>query len=109
MSAGESEPGYFRLLPWTGEQGEPCYVLTDGHGQVSRVADTVERVQLGMAEELLGHAVELLADCKAENTELHFLAGLLTESLRDVKRIADSRTHRPSRVEPCAGHGGGHR
>ncbi|MER5357453.1 hypothetical protein [Streptomyces sp. NPDC002785] len=94
MSVEEREPGHFRLLPWTGEQGKPCYVLTDGSGHVSRVADTIEVVQLGMAEDLLGHAAALLADRTTGNVELHSLASRLTESLRDVKRIADSRAMR---------------
>jgi hypothetical protein len=50
-----------RLLPWAGEAGKPCYLVTDGTGRLSRLADTVEAVQLDMADELLGHADDLLA------------------------------------------------
>lgn len=82
----------WRLLPWTGEGGKPCYVLGDASsGTVSSVADNVESVQLGMADDLLGHAEDLLAEPRATATELRFLAGRLSESLRDVKRVADSR------------------
>ncbi|WP_251066515.1 hypothetical protein [Streptomyces sp. ISL-36] len=64
---------------------------TTGTGAVSRLADGIESVQLGMAGELLGHADDLLADRRVTSGELRYLAGRLTESLRDVKRIAESR------------------
>ncbi|MFD7865630.1 hypothetical protein [Streptomyces sp. NPDC059783] len=80
-----------RLLPWEGQDGKPCYVLGDGGGYVSRMADGVESVQLGMAGELLRHAADLLADRKVTEAELHFLACRLKESLTDVKRVAESR------------------
>ncbi|MFF0060970.1 hypothetical protein ACFYRC_05365 [Streptomyces sp. NPDC005279] len=49
-----------RLLPWTGPEGKPCYLFTDdGGGYVSKVADQIEFVQLGMGAELLGHAEAL--------------------------------------------------
>ncbi|WP_299527594.1 hypothetical protein [uncultured Streptomyces sp.] len=90
--------GHYRLLPWTGEEGKPCYVLTDGTGPVSRVADAFESVQLGMAEHLLDHADDLLdEDSGIGPVELHFLASRLTESLRLVKRIAESRSRRAMR------------
>ncbi|OXS36493.1 hypothetical protein [Streptomyces sp. XY006] len=84
-----SEAG--RLLPWTSPEGKPCYVVGDGSGYVSRLADEVEDVHLGMADALLGHAGELLAERRTTSTELRYLALRLTESLRDVKRVADSR------------------
>ncbi|WP_164992213.1 hypothetical protein [Streptomyces sp. L2] len=37
-----------RLLPWAGEGGKPCYLIGDGAGYLSRVADGVESVQLAM-------------------------------------------------------------
>lgn len=80
-----------RLLPWTGEGGKPCFLAGDGTGYVSRLADDIECVQLGMAGHLLGHADDLLADSRAGSGELRYLAGRLTESLRDVKRVAESR------------------
>ncbi|MEU9763245.1 hypothetical protein ACFYYY_24140 [Streptomyces sp. NPDC001834] len=55
------------------------------------MADGIESIQLGMAEDLLGHADALLADRRVTGSELHFLASRLTESLRDVKRVAESR------------------
>lgn len=83
-----------RLLPWTGEDGRPSYVLGDGTGYVSRMADAVECVQLDMADDLLGHAADLLGEPDATGAELHFLASRLTESLTAVKRVAESRGSR---------------
>ncbi|MFJ7126428.1 hypothetical protein [Streptomyces sp. NPDC098101] len=54
-----------RLLPWTGDGGKPCYLLGDGEGYVSRVADNIESVQLGMAADLLGHVEGLLSERSA--------------------------------------------
>ncbi|MFI9241951.1 hypothetical protein ACIGXF_05045 [Streptomyces sp. NPDC053086] len=82
-----------RLLPWSNLDGNPCYLLTDnaGTGYLSRVADKVEAVQLDMADDLLGHAADLLSDDKATAPQLRFLAARLVESLHDVHRIARSR------------------
>ncbi|MFI9149827.1 hypothetical protein [Streptomyces sp. NPDC053367] len=85
-----------RLLPWTGTEGKPCYLITDGTGYLSRVADTVECVQLGMAGELLEHAADLMADDKATNAQLRFMLARMREALTDVHRIAVSRGARPS-------------
>lgn len=94
MNGEQYESHTIRLLPWTGSQGKPCYVLGDGTGYVSRLADGIESVQLGMADDLLGHAADLLADRRMTSGELHFLASRLSESLRDVKRVAESREAR---------------
>ncbi|MER6380923.1 hypothetical protein [Streptomyces sp. NPDC001250] len=80
-----------RLLPWTGADGKPCYLMGDGTGYVSRLADQIESVQLGMAAGLLDHATELLAEQRLTGGELRFLAERLSESLTDVKRVAESR------------------
>ncbi|MCF4138449.1 hypothetical protein L1856_19645 [Streptomyces sp. Tue 6430] len=82
-----------RLLPWSNLDGNPCYLVTDdtGTGRLSRLADDVEAVQLDMADDLLGHAVDLLGDSKATAPQLRFLAARLAESLHDVHRIARSR------------------
>ncbi|MFJ9621708.1 hypothetical protein [Streptomyces sp. NPDC101181] len=96
-----------RLLPWTGIGGKPCYVVGDGSGRVSRMADEVESVQLDMADELLGHAADLLDDQGTTEQQLRFLAGRLTESLLQTVRIAESRgtwleESLPDRPEPRA-------
>ncbi|MBA2807203.1 hypothetical protein E0500_007055 [Streptomyces sp. KM273126] len=82
-----------RLLPWTGAGGKPCCLLTDdnGGGYLTRFADNIESVQLGMGNELLGQAQELISDPKVTPTELRYLSARLTESLRDVLRVAESR------------------
>ncbi|GGV56533.1 hypothetical protein GCM10010294_02330 [Streptomyces griseoloalbus] len=80
-----------RLLPWTGADGKPCYLVTDGTGYLSRRADTVEDTQLAMADELLGHAADLLADRRVTEDQLRFLLARMRESLTDVCRIAESR------------------
>jgi hypothetical protein len=87
-----------RLLPWSNRDGNPCYLITDGTGtsHLSRVADNVEAVQLGMAGDLIDHAADLLDDSKATAPQLRFLAARLTESLHDVHRIARSRGDRLS-------------
>jgi len=90
------EPDIMRLLPWSGPEGKPCYVVGDGTGYLSRVADHVESVQLGMADDLLGHAAAILADDTLGRNELHFLSSRLTESLCDVCRVARSRGARLS-------------
>jgi hypothetical protein len=88
-----------RLLPWTGTEGKPCYLITDGTGYLSRVADTIESVQLGMARDLLDHAAELLAEEKATNAQLRFMLARMREALTDVHRIAESRG---ARLAPAA-------
>lgn len=89
-----------RLLPWSTPEGKPCILVGTGTGFMSRMADNIESVQLGMAGDLLGHAADTLADPKATREELHFVAARLTESLRDVRRIADSRGDRLSAFDP---------
>lgn len=82
-----------RLLPWSNLDGNPCYLVTDdtGTGRLARLADDIEAVQLGMADDLLGHAVDLLGDTKATTPQLRYLAACLAEALHDVHRIARSR------------------
>jgi hypothetical protein len=85
------------LLPWSGAEGKPCYLITDDHGgPVSRLADATESIQLGMGTEILAHARELLPD--TPRGELRFLAERLTEALRDVLRVAESRGQRLNRL-----------
>ncbi|MFF2812413.1 hypothetical protein ACFVT2_35605 [Streptomyces sp. NPDC058000] len=80
-----------RLLPWVSPEGKTCFVLGDGEGFVSRMADRVEAVQLDMADELVAHADGMLGEPKLSERELRFLAGNLTCALRDVRRVAVSR------------------
>ncbi|MET7291828.1 hypothetical protein ABZS79_06680 [Streptomyces griseoloalbus] len=84
-----------RLLPWTGPDGKPCFLSTDdGGGYLSRLADNIESVQLGMASGLLDQALELLADAGTGPDDLRCLVKDLTGALRDTLRVATSRGHR---------------
>ena len=50
-----------RLLPWTGPEAKPCFLITDdGGGRVSRLADVTEAMQLDIHE--LAEATKLKAD-----------------------------------------------
>lgn len=80
-----------RLLPWTTPEGRPAYLVGDGTGYLSRVADNIESVQLGMAGDLLDHAADMLTDHTVTPAQLRFLLARMTESLTDVHRIAESR------------------
>ncbi|MGA5898088.1 hypothetical protein [Streptomyces venetus] len=86
-------PNELRLLPWSGPEGKPCYLSTDGGGYMSRLADNIEAVQLGTATELLEEASDTLVDQEAGPEDLRRLARELTEALRDVLRVATSRGH----------------
>ncbi|WP_251058384.1 MULTISPECIES: hypothetical protein [unclassified Streptomyces] len=84
-----------RLLPWSGPDDKPCYLSADDNaGYLSRIADNAEAVQLAWGNELLDHALELLADKEAEPDELRLLAADLAGALRDAVRVATSRGHR---------------
>ncbi|WP_326752871.1 hypothetical protein OIE73_13920 [Streptomyces hirsutus] len=91
--AAPATAGRPRLLPWSNLDGNPCYLVTDDTGtdRLARLADDIEAVQLGMADDLLGHAVDLLGDGKATAPQLRYLAACLAEALHDVHRIARSR------------------
>ncbi|GAB2952094.1 hypothetical protein GCM10027028_62990 [Streptomyces sundarbansensis] len=97
-----------RLLPWTTPEGNPCYLSTDGRGYLSTLADGIEEVQLGMGEELVEHAREVLAPPGARAlsaTEYRWLARRLSEALTDALRVAESRGQRiPAPQEGPAEH-----
>ncbi|TXC96731.1 hypothetical protein [Streptomyces sp. ISID311] len=84
-----------RLLPWSGADGQPCYVSADsGGGPVSRLADRLEELQLDTAAELLDHIEELLRAHRVSADELRFCVNRLVEALRDALRVAESRGRR---------------
>ncbi|MFC8585792.1 hypothetical protein ACFUGD_14760 [Streptomyces sp. NPDC057217] len=93
-----------RLLPWVGPGGKPCYLVGDGEGYASRLADTIESVQLGMAADLLGHVEDLLGDRSATPEQLRYVVARLAESLREVHRVARSRGARLVAVGARAEH-----
>ncbi|MGW5006624.1 hypothetical protein [Streptomyces parvulus] len=83
-----------RLLPWSGPDGKPCYLSTDDSGgYMSRLADNIEAVQLGMATDLLERAAGALGDQDADRDDLQLMLTEVTRALRDVVRVATSRGH----------------
>ncbi|MEU0073907.1 ATP-binding protein [Streptomyces sp. NPDC006332] len=93
------EASHVRLLPWTGAHGQPCLLVTDRGGVVSRLADQVEDVQLGLAERLLVRAREVVATPEQSGSELSKLAGQLIDALQDALLIAGYRSARRERAE----------
>ncbi|MEU3895938.1 hypothetical protein [Streptomyces sp. NPDC045251] len=83
-----------RLLPWSGPDGKPCYLSTDDSGgYMSRLADNIEAVQLGMATDLLERAAGVLSGQDAGRDDLRLMLTEVTRALRDVVRVATSRGH----------------
>ncbi|MFI1736742.1 hypothetical protein [Streptomyces sioyaensis] len=80
-----------RLLPWSSPDGKPCFLVGDGTGYVSRLADEVEEAQLDSAAELIEEAQRILAARAWTPGEIHLLALELTTALADVRRVAESR------------------
>ncbi|MEV5533841.1 hypothetical protein [Streptomyces prunicolor] len=81
-----------RLLPWVGPEGKPCYLSGDGSGgYLSRLADNMEAVQLGLAADLIKEARTILDSRKWTPGELHLLTVQLADALTDVHRVAESR------------------
>ncbi|MFE6816125.1 hypothetical protein [Streptomyces sp. NPDC057677] len=84
-----------RLLPWSGTDGKPCFLSTDDTGGLlSRLADNTEAAQLDISQELLEHAIVVVADANSNQAELRLLARDLTQALRDTLRVAVSRGQR---------------
>ncbi|UYM24856.1 hypothetical protein NQP46_20740 [Streptomyces albus] len=83
-----------RLLPWSGPDGKPCYLSTDDSGgYMSRLADNIEAVQLGLATDLLERAAGAIGDQDAYRDDLRLMLTEVTRALRDVVRVATSRGH----------------
>lgn len=80
-----------RLLPWSSPDGKPCFLVSDGSGYVSRVADAVEEEQLASAVDLIDEARCVLAARGWTSGELQLLTVELTEALVEVHRVAESR------------------
>ncbi|WP_428954609.1 hypothetical protein [Streptomyces sp. cg35] len=93
-------PNELRLLPWSGPDGQPCYLSTDNaDSYLSRLADNTEAIHLGMAAEVLDQAVELLAGEKATPNDLRLVAKDLAGALRTTLRVATSRGRRLSQPD----------
>ncbi|MFD7715435.1 hypothetical protein [Streptomyces sp. NPDC059814] len=87
-------PNELRLLPWSGPGDKPCYLSTDDpDGYMSRLADSVEAVQLDTASALLVDASEAAYNQETSLDEMRCLVKELTGALRDIFRVATSRGH----------------
>ncbi|AGK78577.1 MULTISPECIES: hypothetical protein [Streptomyces] len=94
-------PNELRLLPWSGPGDKPCYLSTDDpDGYMSRLADSIETIQLGTAEELLEEAWEALDNQDTSLEGMRSLVKELTGALRDVYRVATSRGHLRATSDP---------
>ncbi|MFB6568149.1 MULTISPECIES: hypothetical protein [Streptomyces] len=83
-----------RLLPWTRDDGAPCYLITDDPcSRMSLLADDVEEEMLAAAGKLLA-ATDPPPGPEAGRRELRGLVAGLRAALRDVRRIAVSRGER---------------
>lgn len=58
---------------------------------MSRLADNLESLQLGMAEDLLDHVATTMREDKPGETELAPMVRHLCQALRDALRVAESR------------------
>ncbi|MER5746265.1 hypothetical protein ABT097_23695 [Streptomyces sp. NPDC002225] len=92
MSTSERlAPSAARLLPWVRPDGGPCYLSTEAHGYVSRIADRMELVQLRTGADVLECAGPIIASAGSTVLELRFTAARLAECLTDALRVAESR------------------
>ncbi|MFD7468605.1 ATP-binding protein [Streptomyces tendae] len=89
-----------RILPCSDAHGRIALLLTDGDGPVSRLADGMEAVQLGLGERLLGRARETLKGQRPIAEELRLLADQLADALADALAIAEYRGARLRETEP---------
>ncbi|GHJ91063.1 hypothetical protein SNE510_05820 [Streptomyces sp. NE5-10] len=84
-----------RLLPWSGPDGKLCFLSTDNENSLlSRLADSTEAIQLGLADSLVTHALDVLKHEEVGPNELRDLSTELTLALQGVIRVAESRGQR---------------
>jgi hypothetical protein len=81
-----------RLLPWETDTGKPCFLSSgSGSSALTRLADEMETVQLGMGTDVLEAARKVLGDPMATYAEIRYAGVRLAECLRDALRVAESR------------------
>ncbi|MFJ6680623.1 hypothetical protein [Streptomyces werraensis] len=81
-----------RLLPWTSDEGKPCYLSAGSSGgMISRMADVMEAEQVRCGREVLAGSRLILEESGLGKVELRFIVNRLVECLSDVLRIAESR------------------
>ncbi|MEW1866361.1 hypothetical protein AB0399_39320 [Streptomyces sp. NPDC088194] len=85
-----------RLLPWLGVDGKPCFLDTDADGSsfLSRLADNLEAVQLGMSRDLLENVRKYTGERVPPESDLRAMVSHLCMALADVLRVAESRGER---------------
>ncbi|GGV87049.1 hypothetical protein GCM10015535_36020 [Streptomyces gelaticus] len=91
-----AERSVVRLLPWSGPEGKPAHLITNGTASMlSLLADKIENQQIEtatviveLARPMVGEEAKLTADV------LRWIAGRLIESLTDLLNIAESRAQR---------------
>ncbi|WP_328696107.1 hypothetical protein [Streptomyces sp. NBC_00342] len=94
-------PNELRLLPWSGPGDKPCYLSTDDpDGYMSRLADSIEAVQLDTAAKLVEEASEAFDNQDTSIDEMRCLVKELTGALRDILRVATSRGHLLATSDP---------
>ncbi|MEU3128398.1 hypothetical protein ABZ804_09480 [Streptomyces sp. NPDC047726] len=96
-----TSPNELRLLPWSGPEGKPCYLSTDDpDSYMSRLADSIEAIQLDTASELVEEASEAVDNQNTSLDEMRCLVKELTGALQDVYRVATSRSHLRATSDP---------
>jgi sugar phosphate isomerase/epimerase len=82
----------WRLLPWTGPEGQPVFLAPGSEGgALARLADSMEAAQLRDAAIVLDHSQSVLSNPDASETETRFVAERLSECLFNALRVAECR------------------
>lgn len=91
-----SQTSHLRLLPWSGPEGKPAHLVTDGTQTfLSQLADNVEAQQIETAAVIVNLAKPMVEDtANLSARELRWIATRLIEALTDVLNIAESRGQR---------------
>ncbi len=76
-----------------GADGKPCYLDADASGSsfLSRLADNVEAVQLGLGRDLLTNVRKYTAEQAPPESDLRVMVAHLCMALADALRVAESR------------------
>jgi hypothetical protein len=81
-----------RLLPWLSEEGNPCWLVSDGTpDRLWRLADDLEAEQLSTAADVLDDARRVLGDLMSPYAEVRYAGVRLAKCLTDALRVAESR------------------
>ncbi|MCP3822479.1 hypothetical protein NLX86_31655 [Streptomyces sp. A3M-1-3] len=91
-----SQINHLRLLPWSGADGQPAHLVTDGRGSfLSRLADQMEATQLETGTQVLKLSRAMLASIETPTSdELFYVTHRLAECLTDALRVAEIRGQR---------------